>query len=1655
MKSLAYRLIIIMLLSTMASCHSPFADVSLLNFAPAELAFDKKTYFYGEVGVGSVAVTKFTLYNTSQVEAVGCESLELSDTTNFSIYNTTCTKSKMGINDSCEVDVLSQPQSLGPKSLTLSRKCENTKVTTTENQITAIAIVPDLSWNPLSNNFGSVFVGSQSPTIYFTLTNNGTGTSTGCTDPVLTDNVNFELNMISGGGSTILSGWSVVVGIKAKPQSVGLKRTFISSSCTVGGATSTTVNQIQVEGVLTNLAWSPQTYDFGTVNVGNTTIDQQFNLSNTGSADATFCSLPVLSDVTNFSITSDTCGMNNVTVGGSCFVRVFAQPQSPGIKQTTLSRTCTVGGTVTTLTNQIVVDGSAASIVWAPQSHDFGTHDVGVSSTTQTFTLTNNTGLNQTMCWAPYTDDWSGTFNIVADTCGSNDLLASQSCSVDIRATPQQSGYTRTTLYRDCWSSGTYSTQSQQIVVRGNGPHLEANPTYLNLGSVDPGLETTVQNIIFTNTGTQSDMNCAVNAPWDVSNFTLVSSTCGTSIAAGANCTVSVKGHPQTSNNYGDNISYSCDNSYAGSNIEVTGNGPHLSWSPSPHDFGAIDVGLQTADQVFTITNSSSIAATSCSAPYLNYDNDFILMSTTCGTTLAGGASCTATVRGTPQSGGSLNDYLSYDCGNASAYANLSLTGNGPKLILYPSSGYFGNVNVGDTSFAIDFYFQNNGNADATGCSAATLSDTTNFSILNDSGGGMDLLANAGNAFSLQVQAHPTTSGIKQATLSRTCSVGGVVTTQTNGLEVNAVVNAPDLSWAPLTYDFGDVVVGSGSGVYNFVLTNNGTQPATSCSAPVLSDTTHFNIVWQNCNTNDVSAYGNSCTVQVRAVPASSGVKQANLSRTCVAGGTVSTTTNGIVVNGVLTASWQQEYGLSSLGEVRSGGGESERFKYFFLNENSETLSNCTSPILSNISDFTIVSNTCAAGHMSAKQICEVQIKANPLLAGNVTGTLSRTCDESGTDIISISAIGNDNSTPISISGSAYNNCVLTNNGGVRCWGANTSYSPDFVSPVNVSIITNATQISSGFTTMCALISDGTVKCMNGSSPFVVPGISNAIQVASSDWNNACAVISTGEVKCWDSALSVVTIAGITTANQIAAGYDAYGAGVVFCAVLNDGTIQCWGANGYGQLGNGTTTPSSVPVTVSGISNAVSVQTSGSHTCAKLSTGEVKCWGYGLAGQLGQGTIASSSTPVLVSGISNATKVVVGTYKSCALLNDSSIKCWGGNTANVFGQATATYSNSTPVVNTSLTGVADLSLGFAHLCVLKNDQSVKCTGWNNYSALGIFDYYYLIMHPPSLTIPYTHENLNNSLSVSGNCNVLSNGTIKCWDANNDLVGTLITGINTATQMIGTKTSGCALLSTGSVQCWGTGSYGELGNGSTTTSALPVNVSGISNATQITGALYHRCARLSTGEVKCWGYNQYGQLGDGSNTNRSTPVFVSGTNTAVKVKTGIDHSCAVLSDGSAQCWGGNLYGALGNGTNTDSNVPVIVSGISNAVNISLGSQKSCVSKSDGTVSCWGYNGQYELGDGTNINSNIPVQVSGLMNVIDVAMANGVSCSLNSSGEKLCWGGGVSLALPKIQFSHGFIIKLFDDVNACAELSTSEVQCTGRSGYRPFVVDLNRL
>ncbi|MGC9974865.1 MAG: hypothetical protein ABSC36_05705, partial [Gaiellaceae bacterium] len=139
------------------------------------------------------------------------------------------------------------------------------------------------------------------------------------------------------------------------------------------------------------------------------------------------------------------------------------------------------------------------------------------------------------------------------------------------------------------------------------------------------------------------------------------------------------------------------------------------------------------------------------------------------------------------------------------------------------------------------------------------------------------------------------------------------------------------------------------------------------------------------------------------------------------------------------------------------------------------------------------------------------------------------------------------------------------------------------------------------------------------------------------------------------------------------------------CALLSDGTIRCWGRNGGGQLGDGKTNHghadayrvdySPIPVEVSGITSATELSAGGAHTCALFSRGTIECWGNDGWGQLGDGARTNSSTPVEVIGITNAIQVSEGGYYTCSLLSGGTVKCWG---AGPLGSGT-TDKSSTPV----------------------------------------------------------------------------------------------------------------------------------------------------------------------------------------------------------------------------------------------------------------------------------------------------------------------------------------------------------------------------------------
>jgi alpha-tubulin suppressor-like RCC1 family protein len=242
--------------------------------------------------------------------------------------------------------------------------------------------------------------------------------------------------------------------------------------------------------------------------------------------------------------------------------------------------------------------------------------------------------------------------------------------------------------------------------------------------------------------------------------------------------------------------------------------------------------------------------------------------------------------------------------------------------------------------------------------------------------------------------------------------------------------------------------------------------------------------------------------------------------------------------------------------------------------------------------------------------------------------------------------------------------CVLVANGTVTCWGAN-----------NVGQLGNG-QLGGNAGFFSAL-------------PGPVVGVRDALAVSVGS-GHACALIVGGSIRCWgdnqsgelgDGTRSMnsptpVTVSGISNAIAVSAGT------YFTCALLSDATVACWGDNTHGELGVGSTLPtsSSTPVKVPGLSGVTSISAGDQYACAVLSGGGAMCWGYNSEGMLGDGTTTDSPTPISVSGLTGVLGVAAGNEHTCAALAGATFACWGNNQYGQLGNGGATRSVPTPVM---------------------------------------------------------------------------------------------------------------------------------------------------------------------------------------------------------------------------------------------------------------------------------------------------------------------------------------------------------------------------------------
>ena len=447
-------------------------------------------------------------------------------------------------------------------------------------------------------------------------------------------------------------------------------------------------------------------------------------------------------------------------------------------------------------------------------------------------------------------------------------------------------------------------------------------------------------------------------------------------------------------------------------------------------------------------------------------------------------------------------------------------------------------------------------------------------------------------------------------------------------------------------------------------------------------------------------------------------------------------------------------------------------------------------------------------------------------------------------------------------------------------------------------------------------------------------------------------------------------IAGLTGVRVLDAG------GMHSIAVRTNGTVWTWGSNFFGQLGDGTTTDRKIPAPVDGLTNIVAVAAGAQHNLALSSDGTVWAWGDGIRGQLGDGTISRHLRPVQIAGLDHVRAIAAGGNFSLALKTDGTVWAWGANDSGQLGDGTMTSRNA-PVPVNGLTNVVALDA--------------------------------------SNTYPYTN------VDMAYSCALKADGTVWMWGANfeGQLADGTVTNRPTPAQVasltsvtavaLGNRHA-LALKSDGTVWAWGANNNGQLGDESNAFNrhTAPTPVLWLTNVTAIAAGNDYSLALRQDGHLWSWGTNWAGQLGGNGTTDRNFPyevndkvpdpppvgtvampvfnppggVYGNSQNVTItsategmrasRILAGGHYTIAQLTDGTFYGWGDNQSAQLGlapgNGFGTPDPAkavlptPTIINGLSNVASFTAGFSHNLVLKTDGTVWAWGADNFGQLGDG---------------------------------------------------------------------------------------------
>lgn len=1697
---------------------------------------------FGDVAIGATSTLALTLSNTGTSPATlrTITTTDLGISAPLTLAATSCLSStQLAAGSSCVLSIAYAPSSSGSVSQLLELFYEDgagqnsvAKTLTGRSATKALITVAPSG----THDYGTLTVGvTTSKSFLFTNTGGTAATLGTLSNATLGLSAPFSL---SGGncssGTTLGPATGSCTIIIDYSPSAATSTTQALTLTYSDGITQAAVTNFSVKGTgqfAANLIISDSpSYHFGEKTVTTTTL-QTFTITNNGSLSATLGSVNTSGNLNlsaPYTRTGGSCsdGLTLATSGGSswCTLTIAYSPVASGNSNATLTLAYNNGVSQVSLTQPLGGYGlSRASLTAAPSGVDYGTQ-VLTTITSSTLSISNSGASTATFG----TLDDSGLsliapFSKNSGSCSSAGTLAGgAACTLIIQYTPSIAVTSTRTLTIQATDAAGAVSSTATLTGTGVSPALL---TVSDSGTYDFGnvtvSSTSSRTFTLTNSGgvsatlgTISTSGLGLGAPFSLAGGTCATSTVLSTSGGGSACTLSIAYSPTAATLSSSTLSIAYfDGALNTSTLRpLQGTGlsrASIAFVPSTtYDFGSVTLNT-TATSTLTVTNSGQTQATlgTVTTGGLGLTGDYSKTGGTCTSSgaLAGGANCTIEVGFQPTGLGASSGALTLTASDvvgaiSSASRAVQGTGTGTAAVtLTPVGPFTFSTTVVNTTTTQTFTLVNGGPA------AGTLGDLTTSGLglsapFTRTGGSCansaQSINGSGGTCTIIIEYAPTSATSSEQSITIAYHDGSTNTSTVSTLSGSAT--EVTLSVTPSSLDFGEIANEWSSAALAVTVSNSGSANASGCTRGIGG--THadqFNIKSTSC-TGTLNA-GSSCVVSIQGVPTSLGGKTSTLGVTCTSPTSKSAAT-GIDLITAISA--------TPMGAVQVASADS---------------STCVLLVNGTVKCF----GSNASGNLGLNHANAVGSASDSM------ATLSPINFGSGVRIRQLQTF--------STSQSHY--CAITDQGDVKCWGDNTygqlgldhtdSQGDDSgemltLASVNLGTGRRARQVSVGGATSCAVLDDFSVKCwgyngdgvlgqghtvdIGGSSgqmatlaPINLGTNRTAKQVSVGSSPNACALLENGDVRCWGyngdgslgtgDSVSYGSTVGDPVGNspiinlgrkaiQVASGWS------MFCALLDDGTVKCWGVALYPEMLGRETTDSATtsaiigtmtPVNLGTGRTAKSISTGRAHVCAALDDGTAKCWGkYNSNGKLGQGhandvgsTANSMATLSPINlGTGSTVRDIYALYAhTCAILDDGTLKCFGDGSAGALGnESTATIgvnSGETATIKPINLGVlrrpTDITAG-AHTCARLNNGNLRCWGYNGYGAVGNDDsnvQYDSAATAPSVTLDAPVREV--AAGQYHTCATLANGTMKCFGYNTQ--GNL--GYNHTNHLgnesgemsalmavtFGTHSNvwklpknlgeahTCALPTTafGDLFCWGYGFNGPLGvdsninYGSSANSMVSVTAAllGTDKVVQADSRGFHTCAITSSGTLKCWGYNFDGQLGQESNLDLGnstgemaalTAINLGTGKTAASVANGQSHTCAILNDGTLKCWGLNDNGQLGqdNTTNVGKTAgdmaaltPINLGTGAAALEVVAGNDYTCALLVDGTLKCFG-NGTYgKLGQDSNTSyGSSGGQMAALnsinlgtgMRAIKVAAGAQHVCALLSDGTVKCWGRG---------------------------------------------------